>query len=80
MSARYWVLVSDELMGSLPLWLDGFRPVKEGSVEAPGMTWHLFEDDSAPEELDGKRVEVTISRETGSLGSPPKITERRLVT
>jgi hypothetical protein len=79
-AARYWVLVSDELMASLPLWLDGFRPVKEGNVETPGMTWHLFEDDDAPEELEGKRVEVTISRSTGSLGSPPKITGRQVVT
>ena len=80
MSVRYWVLVSDELMVSLPLWLDGFRPVKEGNVESPGMTWHLFEDDGAPEDLDGKKVEVIISRDTGSPGSAPKITERRLVT
>ena len=80
MSARYWVLVSDELMASLPLWLDGFRPVKEGNVEYPGMTWHLFEDDEAPEDLEGKRVEVTISRDTGILGSPPKITDRWVMT
>lgn len=78
-SVRYWVLVSDELMASLPLWLDGFRPVKEGNVEYPGMTWHLFEDDDAPEELEGKRVEVIISRDTASPGSPPKITERQVV-
>lgn len=79
MSARYWVLVSDELMASLPVWLHNFRPVKEGNVESPGMTWHLFEDDDAPEELDGKRVEVIISRDTGRLGSPPMITERHVV-
>jgi hypothetical protein len=78
-SARYWVLVSDELMGSLPLGLDGFRPVQEGDADGFGAHWHLFEDDSAPEELEGKRVEVVISRDTGSLGSRPKITERRVV-
>jgi hypothetical protein len=79
-SARYWVLVSDELMASLPLWLDGFRPVKEGNVETPGMTWHLFEDDDAPEGLEGKRVEVIVSRDTASPGSPPQLTERRVMS
>lgn len=67
MAARYWVLVSDELMDSDPRWPEGFRPVERGSTVwlEPGVRWWLFEDDDAPPGLDGKPVEVTAVLEDG---------------
>lgn len=64
MSARYWVLVADELMDSDPQWPDGFRPVKAATDGPPqgDMRWWLFEDDGAPATLEGKRVELTFTR------------------
>ena len=67
MSARYWVLVSDQLMASDPQWPQGLRIVKHGGLAAgvvpqEDMHWHLFEDDSAPATLEGKRVELTFTR------------------
>lgn len=63
MSARYWVLASDELMNSDPQWPACLRPVQRDvapSAERPGMCWWLFEDDDAPETLNGKRIELEI--------------------
>jgi hypothetical protein len=64
MSARYWVLASDELMASEPQWPDGLRPIEPATAlpPDPGMQWWLFEDDGAPATLDGKRVELTFTR------------------
>ena len=36
------------------------RPVERGGIVHPGMRWWLFEDDDAPEDLDGKEVELSI--------------------
>jgi hypothetical protein len=67
-SARYWVLVSDELMNAgldLP---DGLRVIEPGPYEPPAFgqhpvsRWRLFEDDGAPATLEGKRVELTFVR------------------
>ena len=64
MSARYWVLVSDELMATDPPWPEGLRPVKRmaESDQPSDMHWWLFEDDTAPATLEGKRVELTFTR------------------
>lgn len=65
MSARYWVLVSDELMASDPQWPDGLRVVESEVCvrsDQPGMRWWLLEDDGAPATLDGKLVELTFTR------------------
>jgi hypothetical protein len=67
MSAQYWVLVSDELMKTGPSWPAGLRPVK-GDCRPPGelhARWWLFEDDGAPPELDGHKVELTFRLEDG---------------
>ena len=63
MSAVYWVLASDELMDSDPLWPAFLRPVEPGPYEHPGMRWWKFEDDEAPESLNGKRIELTSWRD-----------------
>lgn len=65
MSARYWILMSHELMDSDPQWPDGLRPVKQ-ATDGPGPSadcaWWLMEDDGAPATLEGKRVELTFVR------------------
>ena len=60
MSARYHVLADDDLMAMPGLqWPEGLRPVEqEGPGRYPGMHWWLLEDDGAPAELNGKRVEL----------------------
>lgn len=65
MTVRYWVLASDELMGSNPQWPAFLRPIEPGNYEQPGMRWWLFEDDEAPAELDGKRIELASTIEDG---------------
>jgi len=68
MSARYWVLITDELMDSDPQWPDGLRVIEPGPHEQPHGTnppaarWWLMEDDGAPATLAGKHVELTFTR------------------
>ena len=65
MAARYYVLVSQELIDADPPtpWEDaGLHLIEQGGFTEPGMRWCLFEDDNAPEELDGKKVELTFTR------------------
>lgn len=77
MSARYWMLVSDELMRDKPQWPEGLHVIEPGPYEqpAPGqrpvMRWWLLEDDGAPASLEGKRVELTFVRsgDTVMIGS-----------
>jgi hypothetical protein len=65
MSARYWVLCSDELMSEgVSLWPAFMRPVRRDDSSVPPDNhshWWLFEDDEAPAELDGKKVELIIA-------------------
>ena len=70
MTARYWVQASDELIFTRQIpWPEGLRPVGgPGVSECPGARWQLFEDDGAPDDLEGKNVELTLARrgrETG---------------
>jgi hypothetical protein len=71
MAVRYYVLVSDEMMEYRQVpWPEGLRPVERGDNEFMGAHWYLFEDDNAPEELDGRRVGLTLARrgrETGTI-------------
>ena len=62
MSAHYWVMASDELMDADPQWPAMLRPVGRGGAIFHGMHWWLFEDDDAPEDLDGKEVELNLLR------------------
>lgn len=65
MTARYWVLASEELMARDDLqWPDGLRVVGPASAPPPepGMQWWQFEDDLAPATLEGKQVELTFVR------------------
>jgi hypothetical protein len=67
MTARYHVLVTDDLMRLLGAdgWPEGLRPVSgqpAGPGDYPGTHWRLFEDDNAPAGADGERFELLFSR------------------
>jgi hypothetical protein len=85
---RYWVLAADGLMkGEFgePVWPAGLRP--DLSVAGrpddsalpppPGSRWWLFEDDDAPAELNGKKVELTFSYVDNG---PAQITDRQVAS
>ena len=76
---RYWVLVSQPLLDDPATpWADaGLRLAEQGPWEHPGVRWCLFEDEEAPEELDGKKVDLTFERDADG---KTRITERRVVT
>jgi hypothetical protein len=88
-SAAYWVLIADELMTAGMVLPPGLRlagppvlptgpvlPVQpQPVVQLPGAHWHLFEDDGAPPELNGRRIELILRLEAGH----PVLAERRVV-
>lgn len=68
MAARYYVLVSQELLVSSPDWAAAGLTLVEQcprSPSEPEMRWCVFDDPGAAPELDGKRVEVQIVRQDG---------------
>jgi hypothetical protein len=65
MAARYYVHVSQELLDAEPPppWEGaGLHLVEVGGFTEPGSRWCLFADDNAPEELNGKKVELALTR------------------
>jgi hypothetical protein len=66
-SARYWVMVGDDLMAAQPQWPPMLRPVERGGIIWPGMRWWLFEDDDAPDDLDGKEIDLTFKTVAGMI-------------
>lgn len=79
--ARYWVEVSDELTDSDPQWPAGLRPVKPATDGPPrgGARWWLFEDDGAPSEFEGKRVELTFTASYDGTEKTAVIADRRVL-
>jgi len=78
MSASCWVLISDELTAAGITWPDGMRPVRADDRTPPhyGTRWWLIEDDGAPPELDGRRVELTFRME----GDVPVVASREALS
>lgn len=75
MTARYWVLASDELMRSDPQWPDGLRVTGETAFALePGMSWYRFEDDNALPSYENREVELTFRTDDGEVS----IAERRV--
>jgi hypothetical protein len=74
-SARYWVMVGDDLIDAQPQWPAMLRPVRRGGTIWPGLRWWLFEDDDAPENLDGKEVDLTF----GTVYGVGLVVERRVI-
>jgi hypothetical protein len=64
-AVRYWVLMSVDLVTDSAPMLEGagLHLIEYGAQDSPGMRWCLFEDDGAPPDLDGKRVELTFTRD-----------------
>lgn len=83
--SRYHVLASDDLMATDGLlWPEGMRPVQQEPTDPgryPGMHWWLIEDDDAPPELEGERVELTFAAILDNDGDPvgSEIAARRVV-
>lgn len=89
MSARYWVLVSDELFaGEDTIWPPGLRPVMDlperklaasrHDIALPllaPMGWREFADEDADPELDGHKVSVVVRNECGRVF----VSERRII-
>jgi hypothetical protein len=71
MAARYWVLASDELIGSDPQWPEGLRVIRRDDSAPPPdgeKHWYLFEDDTASPSLDGKKVELSFGQGGAAYG------------
>lgn len=75
MAARYYVLVSEELLDSVPPWEAlGLHLIEQGALQEPPMRWCVFDDDNAPAELTGKKVEL----HTELVDGVARISERRV--
>ena len=63
MSARYHILISDELMASGMRWPKGMKPVEREPTDPdryPGSHWWLIRDRDADPSLEFKRVDPTF--------------------
>jgi hypothetical protein len=86
-ATRYHVLICDELVPKLERdrMPAGFRLVEQEPTDPgryPGMHWWLVEDDDADPEIEGKRVEITVTRGRVSEAETEdrtRITERRVL-
>jgi len=86
MTARYWVLASDELIETMDpsLLPDGIRLTGIRADWDPAAHllershWYLVTDDEAPNDLDGRQVELVLGRR-GREGARSVIIERRVV-
>jgi hypothetical protein len=86
MSARYYVLVSQELLDAdpAPAWEDaGLHLIEQGALTQPGVRACRFLDDNAPEELEGKTVDVSFGVRNDTDGDvvtrTPFIDDRRVI-
>jgi hypothetical protein len=78
MAARYYVLVSQELLDAEPepAWEEaGLHLIERGGFTEPGTRWCLFDDDNAPAQLNGLKVELTFTR----VDMRPVITDRQVI-
>jgi hypothetical protein len=71
MSARYLVQCDDDFMARDDLvWPAGLHPVEQREQSEPGTHWWLIEDATAPAEMNGKRVNLTLSRNDDGTPGP----------
>lgn len=76
MTASYWVLVSEKLLDSDPMFEEaGLHLAERGPLERPGMRWCKFTDDNADATLEGRQVNLAISLVDGK----PVVTYREPV-
>jgi hypothetical protein len=80
---RYQILIPDTLLDKGLQWPPGASLVEQLECGTAGTHWHLFEDPDAPEELEGKDVEITLRRGRVSEDAPetsePVIASRRAI-
>ena len=80
--ARYQILIADPLLALKPQWPAGTRLAEQLGRGPAGTHWWAFEDPEAPEELEGRQVEIRLERDPVSIpGEPPvpRIASRRLI-
>jgi hypothetical protein len=72
-AVRYWARIHDDLIADgKAAWPAGVRPVRPDDSGPPGagVRWWLMEDDDAPADLDGKRVELVVGRGQNAEDAP----------
>jgi hypothetical protein len=83
MAARYYVLVSQELLDAdpAPRWEDaGLHLIEQGILTGPGTRLCRFLDDGASEDMEGKSVELSFARELADDGTARAyVSERRVI-
>lgn len=84
MAARFYVLVAQELLDDRTPWEDaGLHLLEQGILTGPGMRICRLLDDNAPEDLEGKTVELSVTRgyrNEGDLAESTWVSERRVTT
>lgn len=73
---RYRILIADPLLQMGPQWPEGCSLVEQQEPGTAGTHWWSFEDPEAPEDLEGREVELKLRR--GEDGSA-QVAERRLI-
>jgi hypothetical protein len=74
--ARYRILIADRLLAMKPQWPEGCSLVERREQGTAGTHWWTFDDPGAPEDLEGREVELKLRR--GEDGSA-QIAERRAI-
>ena len=75
MAARYRVLIADPLLKMGLQWPPGVKLAEQLERGETGTHWWLLDDPDAPEDLEGRQVELVLRR--GEDGAPV-IAERRV--
>lgn len=61
--AQYKILIADPLLGMGLVWPEGCSMVRQLEQGTVGTHWHLFDDPGAPDELEGRAVDLTLGRD-----------------
>jgi hypothetical protein len=76
--ARYQILIADPILAQGPVWPEGMRLVGQLERGDAGTHWWLMDDPAAPEETEGRQVELRLRR--GDDGAPEVAGRRVIVT
>jgi hypothetical protein len=74
--SRYRILIADPLLAMKPQWPEGCSLAERQEPGTAGTHWWSFDDPGAPDDLEGRDVEIKLCR--GEDGSP-QITGRRAI-
>lgn len=74
--SRYRILIADPLLAMKPQWPEGCSLAERQEQGTAGTHWWTFDDPDAPDDLEGREVELKLRR--GEDGAP-QVAERRLI-